>query len=510
MNGFHSIYQKARPAGKVSSITARAFVGTQQLIDKISVTGFYIYTVESSFISQDRSLEKITSDFLQFVIGKNPNGFEFVIQMGIGRRRQGLRVDFRPAVAAGMGQLKDADYAMSEAGCFSGFFTRHLHQSFKIIDILFMQVELMRIGSPSGTDAGGLKPDNRAPSPGKPAITAAGQIAWRPVRFSVKAFHGMDNQTVRYVMRIQRERLKQERQIIFKRQSQMQIFSFAQKIFRREEIEGPMTAHGSIISKTGRIPKGSSFGKIRLSCYNQNMADIHTPLLAVPKFKTGRILERINRFVVLVEENEHERKAHINNTGRLEELLVRGREAYLIPAKAGGKTDFRLFAVKDKSLAALFDTQFQMQAFEKALARGLLPWITGCRMIRRNPKLGDSLMDFLLECRNGEVYLEIKSAVLRQDEYATYPDCPTLRGQRHIRELTKHARAGGRAAILFVGALPSVTGFKPFPSGDPEIPPLLWKARKGGVDIRAIGLHFNPKTGFVEMYNDNLPVRLND
>lgn len=240
------------------------------------------------------------------------------------------------------------------------------------------------------------------------------------------------------------------------------------------------------------------------------MADNHIPLLAVPDFRKGRILERINRFVVLVEENRLERRAHINNTGRLEEFLVHGREAYLIPAKAGGKTDLRLFAVKDRGLAALFDTRLQMQSFEKALAGSLLSWAAGCRMIRRNPKLGDSLMDYILDCADGEVYLEVKSAVLRQGKYATYPDCPTLRGQRHIRELTGYARSGGQAAILFVGALPAVTGFKPFRSGDPEIPPLLLKARREGVDIRAIGLHFNPKTGFIEMYNGDLPVRLED
>ena len=31
----------------------------------------------------------------------------------------------------------------------------------------------------------------------------------------------------------------------------------------------------------------------------------------------------------------------------------------------------------------------------------------------------------------------MKSAVLRKGEYAMYPDCPSLRGQRHIRELIK-------------------------------------------------------------------------
>jgi sugar fermentation stimulation protein A len=233
-------------------------------------------------------------------------------------------------------------------------------------------------------------------------------------------------------------------------------------------------------------------------------------LIRIRDFLQARVLEKLNRFVVLVEMEGRIRRAHINNTGRLERLLAEGRRGYLLPAKPGGKTDFRLFAVEDgEKEGALFDTQFQMRAVEQALAGGLLPWARGCRMLRRSPRLGESVMDYLLDCGGTEVFWEVKSAALRTGDFATYPDCPTLRGRRHIRELTRHSEAGGRAVILFVGALPRVKGFRPYDPGDPEIAPLLRRADAAGVAIHAIRLQFNPVAGTIDLTDPSLPVSLN-
>lgn len=232
------------------------------------------------------------------------------------------------------------------------------------------------------------------------------------------------------------------------------------------------------------------------------------PLIQIPDIIPVRIVERLNRFVVLVKAKGKVGRAHINNTGRLDEFMVAGLRAYVIPARSAGKTDFRLFAVQDGDSGALFDTQFQMRAFEKALDGRHLNWAEGCRMVRRNPRLGESVMDYLLEREGMEIYVEVKSAVLRQGNHATYPDCPTLRGQRHIRELTQHSKAGGQSIILFIGALPHVEGFMPYSTGDPEIAPLLIEARKAGVSIRALGLQFNVRSGIIELTDPDLPVTL--
>jgi hypothetical protein len=45
------------------------------------------------------------------------------------------------------------------------------------------------------------------------------------------------------------------------------------------------------------------------------------------------------------------------------------------------------------------------------------------------------LIDYLIEHKNKKYLLEIKSAVMKYKNFAMYPDCPSVRGQKHIREL---------------------------------------------------------------------------
>ena len=224
--------------------------------------------------------------------------------------------------------------------------------------------------------------------------------------------------------------------------------------------------------------------------------------------KECTIIERINRFVVKIILDSAVLKAYINNTGRLQDYIVKGRRGFCIPHQKRLKTDCRLFAIREKKLAAVIDTQLQMQALEKIIPLNLLSWIKGCRILKRNAKLGSSLIDYLLECNGEKIYLEVKSAVLRNGEYATYPDCPSLRGRRHISELTNHVKNGGRGVILFIAALPGVKSFKPNSLADPEVSRLLIEAKEAGVDIRAIGLYYNPEDFYVYLSKPDLPVEL--
>ena len=231
-------------------------------------------------------------------------------------------------------------------------------------------------------------------------------------------------------------------------------------------------------------------------------------VLEIPNTRTCRIIERINRFVVQIEIDETKRRAHINNTGRLEEFLVKGRKAFCFPSFHPGKTDFRLFAVEEKGQGALIDTQIQMKTFEEALSKGYFPWLNGCSRYKRNARLGSSLIDYLLQCHGSFLYLEIKSAVLRIGEFASYPDCPSLRGQRHIQELTSHVRRGGRGIILFMAALPQVQGFRPDLTSDPDLCRYLKAAHLSGVKVKAAGLFYNPEKSSVYLTNPDLPVDL--
>ena len=222
-----------------------------------------------------------------------------------------------------------------------------------------------------------------------------------------------------------------------------------------------------------------------------------------------RIIERLNRFVVLIEIAETEYRAHITNTGRLSELIVRGQKAYCFRTHHRGRTDFRLFAIDEQGLGALIDTWLQMKAFEKSLERNIIPWLAGCSMLKRNAPLGVARIDYLLKCAGkDEIYLELKSAVLRDGVCAMYPDCPSDRGRKHIHELSDYVHAGGKGILLFMAALPYVTEFKPNKAADAKIYEALTKAHVAGVDVRAIGLYYNPTDSWVCLFNLDLETNI--
>jgi len=99
-----------------------------------------------------------------------------------------------------------------------------------------------------------------------------------------------------------------------------------------------------------------------------------------------RILKRMNRFVVKIIIDKKEKNAYINNTGRLYELLVKNKTGFCVK-KESGKTGYKLFAIEEfQGLCAIIDTQLQMKCFEQCLKMGLIPWLNGYKILKKNVK----------------------------------------------------------------------------------------------------------------------------
>ncbi len=230
------------------------------------------------------------------------------------------------------------------------------------------------------------------------------------------------------------------------------------------------------------------------------------PILPVEAAARCRVLRRLNRFVVEVEAPGGRRlRVHINNTGRLRDALSPGVEGLCRPTRRG-KLGLRLFAVRYGPGYAVIDTGLQEEAFAAAMDRDAIPFLRGCRVAVRRPRLGTSVLDFLLECPHGPLYVETKSAVLLSpDGYAMYPDCPTERGRRHIRELMA---LGRRGAVVFIAAVPGARGFKPNREADPVLAELLREAARRGVVVEAVGMDYELRRGFIRLYAPRLPVLL--
>ncbi len=232
-------------------------------------------------------------------------------------------------------------------------------------------------------------------------------------------------------------------------------------------------------------------------------------LLKIDNVEVCKIVKRLNKFVVIVEINGRKKYGYLANTGKLSDYIVCGRKAFCVP-KESGRTQYRIIAVEEHGLGAVLDTFIQMKAFEKAIDLNLIPWLKGYRIAKRNPRLDHSVIDYLLEKNNSRIYIEVKSAVQRVNTYgASYPDCPTPRGRRHIKELIHyHITKGLYTGIVFIAAIPCVKYFTPNKNTDPEIHRLIREAINHNVLVKAVNIYFVPEYNTIVLGNTDIPVVL--
>ena len=218
----------------------------------------------------------------------------------------------------------------------------------------------------------------------------------------------------------------------------------------------------------------------------------------------ARFISRPNRFIALVEVNGRTVTVHVKNTGRCRELLVPGATAYLAAAESPArKTPYDLIAV-DKILPDGRTVTINMDSqAPNAIAAEWLP-LSGLfpesAAIRREVTHGDSRFDFCIRDGDTTAYLEVKGCTLEQDGVALFPDAPTERGVKHIRELTSLARSGIPAYILFIIQMKGIHAFRPNDSTHKAFGDALREAATAGVRILAVDCHVTPDSVTVDGY----------
>lgn len=198
----------------------------------------------------------------------------------------------------------------------------------------------------------------------------------------------------------------------------------------------------------------------------------------------GRFLQRPNRFVAHVETPGGVQICHVKNTGRCRELLVPGARVYLERAAGEGrKTPFDLIAVEKGNLLINMDSQAPNRVFGEFAAEGR--FMPGLTAIRREYTWGDSRFDFLLEDKDGPVFVEVKGCTLEEDGVARFPDAPTERGIKHLRGLQRAVEQGHRAAVVFVIQMKGVRHFCPNDATHAAFGEALRRAADAGVRVLA-------------------------
>jgi len=201
--------------------------------------------------------------------------------------------------------------------------------------------------------------------------------------------------------------------------------------------------------------------------------------------RTARFVRRCNRFLAEVLLDGVLTPVHVKNTGRLRELLTPDVTVFLSGSdNPSRKTAWDLFAAEHGGEIVNIDSQAPNRVFAEFLAAG--GYLSDLTRIRPECKWGASRFDFYLETATERRFAEVKGVTLRcPDGLFRFPDAPTTRGAKHLRELAACLSEGYTAGAVFVVTRRCDSAVAGNEDTDPDFCAALQAASAAGVSVRA-------------------------
>ena len=199
----------------------------------------------------------------------------------------------------------------------------------------------------------------------------------------------------------------------------------------------------------------------------------------------GIFKDRPNRFIAEVEVDGNLEIAHVPNTGRCNELLIDDAVVWLKPSdNPNRKTKFSLHFVENKGvLVSLYSQQANSIVYD-AIVDGKIKELSGYSIHQREKSVDNSRIDIYLENSNDDsCFVEVKGVTLIVNGEARFPDAPTERGAKHLKELIKLKKEGNRCVVFFLIQHPAGDFFRPNWDNDPVFSETLNEAYDEGVEI---------------------------
>jgi sugar fermentation stimulation protein A len=177
-----------------------------------------------------------------------------------------------------------------------------------------------------------------------------------------------------------------------------------------------------------------------------------------------------------------------------------GAEVWLSPAKnPDRKLKFTWEMIRIKRSLVGINTQHPNTLVAEAIAANKVPSLMGFEKLRREVKYGkNSRIDVLLEMAAGmHCYVEVKNVTMRRDLAkggpAEFPDGVTVRGAKHLVELSDMVKEGHRAVMFYLLQRGDADSMAIARDIDPTYGEALDKARKSGVEVIAFNCKLTPK-----------------
>ena len=202
-----------------------------------------------------------------------------------------------------------------------------------------------------------------------------------------------------------------------------------------------------------------------------------------PNMVPGVFLSRPNRFIAHIEIDGQVETVHVKNTGRCRELLPVGAEVWCQKSdNPNRKTKYDLITVRKGDRLINMDSQAPNATAKEWLLSGGLGRLSE---LKAEYTHGDSRFDFSFIKDGRLCFLEVKGVTLEEDGVVRFPDAPTERGVKHLKELQAAAAAGFGAHAVFVIQMEDVERFEPNDRTHAAVGQALREAAQNGVQVHA-------------------------
>jgi len=197
------------------------------------------------------------------------------------------------------------------------------------------------------------------------------------------------------------------------------------------------------------------------------------------KIIRGVFHSRPNRFIANVYINGVLETVHVKNTGRCKELLLPGAEVILeVSDNPARKTKYDLIAVYKDGLGLV---NIDSQLCNKVAYEWLK--LQGYDYIKPEYTYGASRVDFYMEKNEEKFLMEVKGCTLEIDGIGYFPDAPTERGVKHLKELTTAVEFGFHCIVAFVIPMEGVTEVRANVATHKAFGDALEEAKTAGVEV---------------------------
>ncbi len=217
-----------------------------------------------------------------------------------------------------------------------------------------------------------------------------------------------------------------------------------------------------------------------------------------PPLQPATLIRRYKRFLAdVILHDGQEITIHTANTGAMTGCAETGMRIWLSHSDNPRRRypySWELSEI-DKDVLVCVNTARANNLVAEAIESGVVGELQDFNRLRREVAFGqeNSRVDLLLENSKTLCYVEVKNVTLAENGVAAFPDAPSRRGTKHLRELMYMASQGHRAVVFFCVARPDVKSLRPADEIDPHYGDTLRQAADHDVEILAYSATVTPR-----------------